>query len=119
MIFIGALLLVFIIVIIASASKDRRELKMNKAITEVSIKLIFGIVLSIILSVIIALNADIPPSAGHGGFVLIIGPGVIGLIVLLSFLIFLGIRPQKKYVLGLISIILNLVIGFYYMLSSF
>ena len=116
---IGGILLVLIIIIVASATKDRTKQKNLKAITEVSIKLIFGIVLSIILSVIIALNADISPSAGHGGFIHIIGPGIIGLIILLFYLISLGFKPDLKYPIGLASIFLNVIVGTSYMVSSF
>lgn len=119
MIILSVLLGFFILIIVFSSAKDRQEEKSEKALTSVSIKLIFGIFLSIILSVVIALNADTPPSSGHGGLVLIIGPGAIGLIVLLLYLISLGFKPQKKYILGLTSIFLNVLTGFYYMLFSF
>ena len=118
MIFLSVLIFVFIAIIIASATKDRREQKEHKAITEVSIKLIFGIVLSIILSVLIALNADISPSAGHGGFLYIIGPGIIGSIILIFYLISLGFKPELKYSVGLISILSNILVGIFYMFSS-
>jgi len=119
MIFLSALLSFFILIIIFSSAKDRQEDKKQKAITDVSIKLIFGIFLSIILSVLIAVNADIPPSAGHGFYIWIIGPGLMGLMILLFYLTSLIVKPQQKYILGLTSIFLNVFIGFYFMLSSF
>ncbi|MDO1500946.1 hypothetical protein Q2T40_12470 [Winogradskyella maritima] len=94
----------------AQLDKDNKE----KPYTTVTILMAMAIFLSIILSIAIALNADMPASIGHGGFMYIIGPGFYGILVLILYLVSVGVRPEWKFVSGLACILINISIGFYY-----
>jgi len=104
---------------VASAVKEIKTDNKEKSFTSTSIHLLIAVFMSIILSVAIALNAEIPASSGHGGFINIIGPGIYGLIVLVLYLVFLRIWPEWKFLFGLVCIITNISIGFYFMLTDF
>ena len=115
------IIIIFILIPIISAGVDLKNnvIELDKAFTSASTKIIFAVFLSIVLSVAIALNAYISASSGHGGFIYIIGPCAFGIIVLILYLASLGIRPKWKFVLGLLSILLNICIGFYFMFTNF
>ena len=98
--------------------KKEKE-KIEKTFTETSIKYIISIFLSIPTSIAIALKADISPSSNHGGFIYIIGPAIFGIIVLLGYISSLPFFPKKKIIFGILSILINLGVGIYFMLSDF
>ena len=114
-----ALILIFIISPVILAGRYFNDVDKEKPFTSVSLQLLFAVFMSILLAVAIALNADIPASSGHGGLIYIIGPSLFGLFVFILYLASLGIRPKLKFVLGLVSILINISIGFYYMLTDF
>lgn len=93
--------------------------KSTRRFDEISITFIILIIISIIFSISIALMADIPDSSGHGGFIYIIGPGFIGLVLLLIYLVFLGPKPQWKSIAGATIIIINLIVGLIFMNTTF
>tara|TARA_R100000935_G_scaffold6226_1_gene13684 strand:- start:343 stop:711 length:369 start_codon:yes stop_codon:yes gene_type:complete len=111
----------FILIPIISAREDLKnnDIELNKAFNSASIKLIFALLLSVFLSVAIALNANIPASSGHGGFIYILGPFIFGIIILILYIAFLIICPKRKFILGIISTIVNICTGFYFMFSDF
>jgi hypothetical protein len=115
-IFIG-LLLVFLLYPIISAKTQLNDDNKKKALTSVTALMSLAIFMSIVFSVVIALNADMPASIGHGGFMYIIGPSFYGLLVLIFYLVSLGVRPDFKFALGIISILINLLIGCIYFLN--
>jgi hypothetical protein len=91
-------------------------IEQKKVFTQVNLKFLVAIFFSIFVSIWIALKADMPDSIGFGGFIYIIGPGLIGLFIMILYLIFSMIKPKWKIILGILSILLNIGIGFYYML---
>ena len=97
--------------------KEKEE-KIDKAYTETSIKYLISIFFSIIASIAIAWEADIPASSGHGGFILIFGPGIMGILVMLVYIVSLSVFPAKKVILGIISILINLGVGAYFMVNG-
>ena len=109
----------FILILVYAATKAESNDEKEKVFNSVSLKLIFAIILSIILSIAIALNADIPDSIGHGGFTYIIAPAIFGFVILSLYSLAIVLRPKRKFTFGLLSIILNIVIGLYYMISDF
>ncbi|NAS13688.1 hypothetical protein [Poritiphilus flavus] len=90
-----------------------------KSFDEVSMTFIALIFISIILSISIALMADISPSSGHGGFIYIIIPGLIGLLSLLVYVVLIAIKPRFKYIFGIAFILANLIAGYVMMNSTF
>lgn len=98
--------------------KWKEEEEIDKAYTETSIKYLISIFLSIIASITIALEADIPASSGHGGLILIFGPGIIGILVMFVYMGSLSIFPEKKVIFGIIAILINLGVGIYFMISG-
>lgn len=88
----------------------------NKTFSQVNLKFLVAIFFSIFISIWIALKADKPDSIGFGGFIYIIGPGLIGVFTMILYLIFSMIKPKWKIILGILSILFNIGIGFYYML---
>ncbi|MEM9076344.1 MAG: hypothetical protein AAGC43_04855 [Bacteroidota bacterium] len=90
-----------------------------KRFDEVSITFIVLIFISIIFSISIALMADIPASSGHGGLIYVIGPGFIGLLLIIAYLVVLITKPQWKYIFGTVFIVVNLVTGFIFMNTAF
>lgn len=76
-----------------------------------------SVVMSTLLSIIIALNANISPSSGHGGFIYIFGPGVSGIAIVTLHVVFVKIIPKLKFTLGLISIYINIAVGFMFYLN--
>ena len=117
--FIIVIILFAIIFQVVSAVKEMKADIKESAYTKLSIHLLIAVFMSVLLSISIALNADIPASSGHGGFIYILGPGAIGIIVLVLYLLLLPIWPQKKVILGLNSILINIIIGFYFMFTDF
>ena len=77
----------------------------------------FAILISILFSIAISLRADIPSSSNHGGFVYIIGPTIIGIVVLSFYLLALEYRPHQKFNLGLLAIFIILCGGVYYFVN--
>lgn len=92
------------------------KLSSEKRFTQINIKFLVAMLFSILVSVIIALQADMPDSIGFGGFTYIIEPALIGLLSMLFYSIFSIRIPSKKIILGVIGIVFNICIGFYYML---
>ena len=115
------LLLVIVIapLIIQKLKWKKEEEEKGKAYTETSIKYLISIFFSIIASIAIALKADISPSSGHGGFLYIIGPGLIGILIMIVYMASLSTFPKKKEMFGIIAILINLGVGIYFMLSVF
>ena len=93
--------------------------KKDKAFDEISSTFLVLIFLSIIVSIWIALQADMPGSIGHGGFFYIIYPGIIGIAILLLYLVSLFIIPKWKTVLGWTCILINLITGICFMHIEF
>ncbi|WP_162623213.1 hypothetical protein [Confluentibacter sediminis] len=108
------ILVVFILYPIISAKGQLNDDNKNKPYTSVTILMGMAIFISIILSIVIALNADMPASIGHGGFMYIIGPCFYGILVLILYLISVGVRPDWKFILGLVCVLINVCIGFIY-----
>jgi hypothetical protein len=109
-------LIIFVTLIVLIALSDKKKSERDKAFTETSIKFLIGVFFSGLASIIIALNADMPDNIGFGGFIYIIGPGVGGLLILYAYLISLWLYPKQKLKLGIISITLNIAVGFIFML---
>lgn len=112
-IFIGVIL-VFLLYAIFSAKSQLIEDNEKKAFTSVTGLMSIAILFSILLSVIIALNADMPADIGYGGFEYIFGPGIFGILILILYLIAVGVKPNLKFIIGIISALINLGIGFFY-----
>jgi hypothetical protein len=117
--FFIAIILFSLVFQIVSAYRAIKDDEKNKAFSLVSIHLLIAVFISIILSAIIGFHADFLPSSGHGGFIHIIGPGIFGLIVFFTYLILLRIFPNSKFILGLVSILINISIGFYFLTTDF
>ncbi|PKQ45507.1 hypothetical protein [Confluentibacter flavum] len=113
------ILLVIIIapLVIQKIKWKEDEEKIEEAYTETSIKYIISIFFSIVASTVIALKANIPASSGHGGFIYIIGPGFLGILVLIAYLVCLSTFPEKKVIIGITAILINLSIGIWFMFS--
>jgi len=107
---------VFIYMILTN---DKELEEKNKAYTELSIKILIIVFFSIVASVVISLQKEIPASSGHGGFVYIIIPAMIGSLVFFLYLISLTIDPKRKISLGIISVMLNLVTGMICSITEF
>ncbi|MCR9263040.1 hypothetical protein [Flagellimonas pelagia] len=90
-----------------------------KSFDEVSITFIVLIFISIIFSISIALMADISASSGHGGLIYVIGPTLVGLLLIVIYLVVLITKPQWKYIFGTAFIIANLITGFIFMNTTF
>ena len=112
-------LLLFFGLVYGIFQNDKKLEEKEKALTDSSIKLLFFTFLSIIASVIISLQADIEPSFGHGGFIYIIIPIMVGVPILFLYLISLTIKPSKKIILGVISIVLNILTGIICSMTDF
>jgi len=97
--------------------KEKEE-EIDKAYTETSIKYLISVFFSIVASIAIALKADISASSGHGGFIYIIGPGFIGILVMLVYMGSLSMFPEKKVKFGIIAILVNLGVGIYFMFNG-
>ena len=117
MIIIILLTIIIAPLIIHKLKWKAQEEEIEKAYTETSIKYLISIFFSIVASIAIALRADIPASSGHGGFIYIIGPGFIGILVMLIYMGSLSMFPEKKVKFGIIAILVNLVVGIYFMFS--
>ena len=118
------LILILLVIIIAPLliqkyKWKKEEEEIGKAYTETSIKYLISIFFSIVASIAIAWEADFPASSGHGGFIYLIGPGIIGIIVMLIYLGSLTTFPEKKVIFGIVAILVNLGIGIYFMFSTF
>ncbi|RKS42532.1 hypothetical protein BC962_3257 [Gillisia mitskevichiae] len=112
-------ILLFIFLVYGISKSDKKLEEKDKALNDLSIKFLIFIFLSIIASVIISLQADIPPSSGHGGFIYIIIPVITGVSILFLYLISLTIKPRKKIVLGIISIVVNILTGIICSITEF
>jgi len=86
----------------------------TKAYTDVTAYLGAALFMSIISSVVIALQADMPASIGYGGFIYIIGPSAFGVAVLIVYFILVNFKPGLKFLLGLAGIVLILFFGICY-----
>lgn len=104
-------LFILVVVLIISAWKHVRDEKVVKAFTAASFELLLAMFLSTIISVAIALEADIPDSSGHGGFIYIIIPAISGIGFLTLYLISLLAIPSQKFLLGVLGVILNICVG--------
>ena len=106
------IVLLFSALVYAINKKDKKKLdEKEKGLTDSSIQLLAYTFFSIIISVIISLQADISDSSGHGGFIYIIIPVFAGVVIMFFYLISLLIIPRKKILLGVISIFLNIITG--------
>ena len=115
-IFIG-ILLIFILYPILSAKEQLTDDNKNKPYTSVTTLMGIAVFISIILSIVIALNADMPASIGHGGFMYIIGPGFYGILVLILYSVSVGVRPDWKFISGLVCVLINISIGLVYFIN--
>ena len=97
--------------------KEEKE-EIDKAYTETSIKYLISIFFSIVASIAIAWEADIPASSGHGGLILIFGPGFMGILVMFVYIVSLSSFPEKKVIFGIIAILINLGVGTYFMING-
>ena len=118
------LIIILLIIIIAPLIIHKlkwktEEEEFQKSYTETSIKYMISIFFSIVASITIALKADIPASSGHGGFIYFIGPGIIGILVMFAYIGSLSLFPEKKVKFGIISILVNLGVGIYFMFNTF
>ena len=104
----------FVLYPIISAKSQLEDDNKHKPYTTVTTLMGVAIFLSIILSIVIALNADMPASIGFGGFMYIIGPGFYGILVLILYLIAVKERPDWKFISGLVCVFINVVIGLIY-----
>ncbi|TRO66808.1 hypothetical protein [Christiangramia sabulilitoris] len=112
-------ILLFSFLVYGISKNDKKLGEQDKALTDSSIKLLTFTFLSIIASVIISLQADIPASSGHGGFIYIIIPVISGVAILFLYLISLTIKPRKKIILGVLSIVLNIITGIICSITDF
>ena len=112
--FFIALIAIFICTPILLAAGKLRSDNTSKAYTDVTALMGVSIFMSIICSVIIALNADMPGSIGHGGFIYIIGPSFFGLAILIIYLVLVTFKPRLKFLTGVAGIMLNLLVGLMY-----
>lgn len=112
--------LIFVIILfqVISAVREMKSDNKEKAFTKSSIHLLIAVFFSILLSIGIALKAEIPASSGHGGFLYIIAPLIFGILIFVIYLAFLRISPEWKLFSGLISILMNIGIGFYFMFTD-
>ncbi|MCK0109344.1 hypothetical protein MWU58_08565 [Flavobacteriaceae bacterium S0825] len=111
------IILIFLFYAILSAKNQLIEDNRKKAFTSVTALMSFAIFISIILSVVIALNADMPQSIGYGGFDYIIRPSIFGILVLILYLSSVGAKPNLKFTLGLVSILINVCIGLVFLFN--
>jgi len=79
---------------VISAKIQLKKTDDGKAFTSVTAIMSIAIVMSTLLSIVIALQAEMPPSIGFGGFYYIFGPGILGIIVLVFY--FIGIQTSKE-----------------------
>ena len=100
-------------------SKTNKYHKVERIFNEISITYLILIFISILFSITIALQADISDSSGHGGLIYIIGPGLLGLLIIIFYLISLFISPKSNTILGITSIVINIIIGFIFMFTEF
>lgn len=107
------------ILIYTISTNDEKIEEIEKSFTELSIKILIIVFLSIVASVVISLQKDIPASSGHGGFVYIIFPAMVGFLVFFLYIVSLKIEPKRKILFGIISVILNLATGFVCSVTEF
>ncbi|WP_323758029.1 hypothetical protein [Roseivirga sp.] len=81
-------------------------------------KFILGLLLSTIASFFISMSADIPNSAGLGGFLWIIGPLISGFFFGFVYLIVIMISIKLKVYAGWTCITFNLATGIYLFFSA-
>ena len=117
--FILLIFLVIIIYTIFKRNKNLEEKEKEKSFTELSIKFLIIVFFSIIASIIISLEKEIPASSGHGAFVYIIIPGMVGILVFFVYIISLTIEPKRKILFGIISVMLNLAVGIVCSMTEF
>ena len=108
---IGIVLSIFVLYLIINAWSEVKNEEPTKRFTSVSYQLLFALVLSTIISITIALQADIPASSGHGGFVYIIVPALWGIGIFILYFISLLALPKHKFLLGLLGIMANVCVG--------
>tara|TARA_R110002051_G_scaffold78683_1_gene142294 strand:+ start:1250 stop:1552 length:303 start_codon:yes stop_codon:yes gene_type:complete len=89
----------------------------EKPFTEISYTFLVLIFISIIASISIAMMADMPDSIGFGGFVYLIGPLLIGIVILVLYISMLFFKPKWKTILGTVAIIINICVGLYFMIA--
>lgn len=116
-IFFGVLL-AFVLYPIVSARGQLDEDNKTKPYTMVTTLMGVAIFLSIILSIAIVLSADMPDSIGFGGFTYIIRPSFYGILVLILYLVSVKVRPDWKFISGLVCVMINVIIGLIYFLSE-
>ena len=111
--------LVIIIFTIFKKNKNLEEKEKEKSFTELSIKFLIIVFFSIVASIIISFEKEIPASSGHGAFVYIIIPGMVGVLVFFVYIISLIIEPKRKILFGIISVMLNLLTGIICSMTEF
>ena len=114
LIVIGYFMAIGVILFILN-QKDKRETELSKKyLTEQTITIVGGIFLSVIVSLTISLNADIPDGYGLGGLLWIFGPVFFGAISILAYLIGLLLNRKLRIYGGLVCILFNIGVGIYY-----
>ena len=109
-----AIIAIFIGAPVLLAAGKLKDDNKAKAYTDVTAYMGVSIFTSVFISIAIALNADMSPSIGHGGFIYIIGPSTFGFAILIFYVALIPFKPSIKFVAGMIGVAINLFVGLLY-----
>lgn len=111
------ILLIFILYPIISAKGQLNHDNEHEPYTSVTTLMGIAIFISVILSIVIALNTNMSASVGHGGLIYIIGPAFYGMLILILYLVLVVFRPIWKFISGLACVLINISIGFAFLVN--
>lgn len=121
MIFLILLVPVLILVLLLYTinKEDRKREYENKALNNRGQLMFIFVIISVVVSLIISLNADYPSSSNHGAIIYIIYPLGFGFLMTMSYLLALIVNPNLRFEAGYVAIAANVLFGVYMLFGTF